>query len=240
MPGPSGGFASTWSASSVSVETFGVRTYGLIMVDGQAVTSAARGLALLAEGMEELLAATAAPMTTTELLNVLRGVEIARRKVTAVDHQVLTQCAEQSLAVQLGQRKLHQLLRQSLRISEREARARIRAAGVCGPRRALTGEVLPPGQPATAAAAHDGLIGVEHTRLIGQILTKIPAAIPADRVAQAEHAQAGYAATMTPESPTRGPRPTATTTPSKPSATRCSVTPTWAPTEGYRSPPSSP
>ncbi len=157
-------------------------------------------MALLAEGMEELLAATAAPMTTSELLEVLRGVEIARRKVAAVDHQVLTQCAEQGLAVQLGQHKLHVLLHQVLRVSEKDAQARIRAAGVCGPRRALTGEELAPIQPATAAAAHDGLIGVEHTRIIGQILAKIPAAVPADRVAQAEEALAGYAATMTPES----------------------------------------
>jgi len=103
----------------------GVRTYGLAMVGGQSVTSVERGLALLAAGMEELLAATAAPLETPQLLLAL---EVARRKVSAVDHQVLSQAAEQGVAVQLGHRTLHQVLR----ISERDARARIRAAGYAG------------------------------------------------------------------------------------------------------------
>lgn len=177
----------------------GTRTYGLVMESGQAVTSVKRGLALLAEGIEELLAATAAPMQTPELLAVLRGVEVARRKVSAVDHQVLTQCAEQGVAVQLGHRKLDVCLHQLLRISRRDARARIRAAVVCGPRRSFTGEPLAPIQPCTAAAAHDGLIGVEHTKIIGQILGKIPATIPAETVAQVEESLAGYASTLSPE-----------------------------------------
>ena len=154
---------------------------------------------MLAEGMEELLAATAAPLASPELLAALRGVEVARRKTAAVDHQVLTQCAEQGLAVQLGHRKLDVCLSQLLRISRTDARARIRASVVCGPRRSFTGEPLLPIHPATAAAAHDGLIGAEHARIIGQILGKIPACVPADRVAEAEAALAGCAATMTPE-----------------------------------------
>ena len=169
------------------------------MNTGTAVTSVARGLALLAEGMEELLAATAAPLASTELVAVLRGVEVARRKTAAVDHQLLAQCAEQALAVQLGHRKLDVCLSQLLRISRTDARARIRASMVCGPRRSFTGEPLLPIHPATAAAAHDGLIGTEHTRIIGQMLHKIPAGVAADRASQAEEALAGYAATMTPE-----------------------------------------
>ncbi len=156
------------------------------MVGGWSVTSAERELALLAAGMEELLAATAAPLETPQLLFALRALEVARRKVSAVDHQVLSQAAEQGVAVQLGHRTLHRRLHQVLRISERDARARIRAAEVSGSRRALTGPLLSPTQPCTAAAAHDGLIGVEHTRIIGQILGKIPAAVPAEVVAHAE------------------------------------------------------
>ncbi len=173
----------------------GLRTYDLVMVGGWSVTSAERELALLAAGMEELLAATAAPLETPQLLFALRALEVARRKVSAVDHQVLSQAAEQGVPVQLGHRTLHHVLR----ISERDARAWIRAAGVSGSRRALTGPLLSPIQPCTAAAAHDGLIGVEHTRIIGQILGKIPAAVPAEVVAHAEKSLAGYAATMSPE-----------------------------------------
>jgi len=84
------------------------------MVGGQSVTSVERGLALLAAGMEELLAATAAPLETPQLLLAFRALEVARRKVSAVDHQVLSQAAEQGVAVQLGHRTLHQCLHQSV------------------------------------------------------------------------------------------------------------------------------
>jgi len=63
------------------------------------VSSMSHGLALLAEGIEDLLAATAAPLDTAELLAPLRGLEVARRKIPAVDHQVLSQCAESGTAV---------------------------------------------------------------------------------------------------------------------------------------------
>lgn len=144
---------------------------------------------MLAEGIEELLAATAVSLDTAELLATLRGLEVARRKIPAVDHQVLSQCAEFGTAVALGHRKLSGCLQQLLRISAGDARARIRAAGVCGPRRALTGKALAPVQPATAAAAYAGLIGAEHTKIISQILGKIPARIPAELAAQAEQAR---------------------------------------------------
>lgn len=65
---------------------------------------------------------------------------MARRKTAAVDHQLLTQCAEQGLAVQLGHRKLDACLSQLLRISRTDARARIRTSVVGGPRRSFTGE----------------------------------------------------------------------------------------------------
>ena len=163
------------------------------------VSSVARGLALLAEGVEELLYATAAPLDTDELLDALRGVEVAARKTAAIEHQVLTQCAEQATAVTLGHRRLDVLLHELLRVSKAEARARIRAAAVCGPRRSFAGEALSPVQPCTAAAAHDGLIGVQHTKIISQILGKIPTSLAPQVLAEAEETLAGFAATMAPE-----------------------------------------
>ncbi len=171
-----------------------------MQVSGEtSVSSVTHGLALLAEGVEELLAASAAPLDSAELLQALRGVEVAARKLPAVDHQLLAQCQEQGTAVQLGHRTLPELLRQMLRISAVQARARVKAAEVCGPRRALSGEVLPPIQPATAAAAHDGLIGVQHTRIISQVFGKIPTAVGPKVLAQAEASLASFATTMTPE-----------------------------------------
>ncbi len=170
----------------------GVRTYGLVMVGGQSVTSVERGLALLAAGMEELPAATAAPLETPQLL---RALEVARRKVSAVDHQGLSQAAEQGVAVQLGHRTLHQCL----------ADLRARRPGP-DPRRG--GMRAAAGGDRTAALPDPALYcrgrarrvdrGGAH-RIIGQILGKIPAAVPAEVVAHAEKSLAGYAATMSPE-----------------------------------------
>lgn len=56
-----------------------------------------------------------------------------------------------------------------------------------------------PGAAGEAAAAHDGLIGVAHTRIISQTLGKIPTRLGADVTARAEATLAGYASTMTPE-----------------------------------------
>lgn len=154
---------------------------------------------MLAEGVEELLAASEAPLGSHELLQSLRALEVAGRKMSAIGHQLLSQCAEQGTAVALGHRRLDVLLHQLLRISKADARARIRAAQVCGPRRSFTGEPLDPVQPCTASAAHDGLIGAEHTKITSQVLGKIPTSLGAEVVAQAEEALAAYAVTMSPE-----------------------------------------
>jgi len=166
------------------------------MVGGQSVTSVERGLALLAAGMEELLAATAAPLETPQLLLAL---EVARRKVSAVDHQVLSQAAEQGVAVQLGHRTLHQCLHQVLQISERDARARIRATGVC---RAAAGGDRAAALPDPALYCRGRARRVDrggahpHYRPDPR---EDPAAVPAEVVAHAEKSLAGYAATMSPE-----------------------------------------
>ncbi len=111
----------------------------------------------------------------------------------------MTQCEEQGTAIKLVHRRLDVLLHQTVRISKADARARVRAAAVCGPRRAFTGEPLEPVQPHTAAAVYAGTIGAEHTRIITKFLGRIPTALGPGVVAQAEEALAGYAMTMAPE-----------------------------------------
>lgn len=166
----------------------------------------AHGLDLVTQGMEELLHGTAAPLSQAELVHTLRALEVAVRKVPAVQHQLITQCAEQNTATALGHRNLTSLLHQVLRISEPDARARIRAAehrgprsAVRGPRRTLTGQPLPPRHPVTAAAQHDGLIGGERAQIITTVLRKIPTNAGPDVYARAEHDLVTHACTTTPE-----------------------------------------
>jgi len=87
------------------------------------VASVEHGLALVAQGLAELLGASAAPLGTAELVAGLRGVEAATRRGVAVSHQLLAQCEQQHTATTLGHRSLEVLLRQMLRISAADARA---------------------------------------------------------------------------------------------------------------------
>lgn len=76
----------------------------------------------------------------------------------------------------------HKVLADWLRISPAEARRRAAMVEPLTPRTALTGEPLPPRQPATARAWREGALDVEHVRAIQRFLAELPVAVPrADR-----------------------------------------------------------
>lgn len=80
------------------------------------------------------------------------------------------------------------LLQGVLRLSPSEARQRIDAATVCGPRWSLTGERLEPLLPRVAAGQADGVLSAEHARVIASTVERIPASVdPADAIAAEEH-----------------------------------------------------
>jgi hypothetical protein len=71
----------------------------------------------------------------------------------------------------------------ALRISPREAVRRVRAAANLGPRRGLTGSVLPPLVDGVAAAQAAGLISAEHAAVIITTIDRLPGAVGAEREA---------------------------------------------------------
>jgi hypothetical protein len=74
------------------------------------------------------------------------------------------------------------LLQDVLRLSPREANARVRAAAALGPRTGLTGEPLGPLRPATAEASADGLLSGEHVEVICRALKELPSMLPVSEV----------------------------------------------------------
>src|ERR1700753_362168 len=104
-------------------------------------------------------------LTTPERLGLLQCCETFRRQLPALEHAVTNQIRQQSDETELGG-KLPCALANRLRISRSEASRRIHEAADLGPRRALTGEPLPPALPATAAAQRDGHIGAGHVAVI--------------------------------------------------------------------------
>ena len=109
-----------------------------------------------------------------DLLKTFRRFEGVRRQLAAVDHALIVEAEDRELAESMSYRNTAGLLRSLLRINPREAAGRVRAAEAAGPRRALTGEPLPPRSPGVAAAQAGGTISSQHAALITKTINALP------------------------------------------------------------------
>jgi hypothetical protein len=137
-------------------------------------------------------------LTTPERLGVLESCEVFRRQLSAVEHPLINQLAEQADAVELGG-KLAPALADRLRISRAEAGRRVHEAADLGERRALNGEALPPVLPATAEAQRNGAIGAGHVAVIRGFFHRLPDFVDIEARAKAEAHLAGLAAEYRPD-----------------------------------------
>ncbi|KAA1238375.1 DUF222 domain-containing protein, partial [Mycobacterium simiae] len=108
-------------------------------------------------------------LTTPERLRVLERLEQVARRLPVAQQVLINQLAEQASEQELGGR-LPVALACRLRITRAEASRRVGEAADLGPRRALTGESLPPQLTATATAQHAGSLGEGHIRVIRDFL----------------------------------------------------------------------
>jgi len=111
---------------------------------------------------------------------------------------LINQLAEQAPPEELGG-KLSHALADRLRITPGEAARRVAEAADLGPRRALTGEALPPLLTATAAAQRDGRIGTAHVAVIRRFLHQLPRAVDLGTRECAEQQLAGLATQFRPD-----------------------------------------
>ncbi len=112
-------------------------------------------------------------LTCPERLTLLENLEQETRRLRVPGHQLINQLAEQADAAALGG-KLPHVLADRLRITRGEAGRRVAEAAELGPRRALTGEPLPPLLTATAAAERAGAVGAGHVKVIRRFLSQLP------------------------------------------------------------------
>ncbi len=115
-------------------------------------------------------------LTTPERLALLEGLEHEVRRLRVPGHELINQIAEQSDSNELGG-TLAATLADRLHISRNEASRRIAEAADLGPRRAITGEPLPPLLTATAAAQRDGKIGAAHVAVIQRFFDQLPGSV---------------------------------------------------------------
>ncbi|MGN6605614.1 MAG: DUF222 domain-containing protein, partial [Jatrophihabitans sp.] len=126
--------------------------------------------------IDDLLGASTALASETQLLDAVRSVEALRCRLAALDAAVLAEVERRGIAGKRSQQSTKALLHAMLRIDPADAAARVRAAGSVGPRQALTtGEPLAARFPQVAAALADGRINPDHARVIARCIDTLPA-----------------------------------------------------------------
>ena len=132
------------------------------------------------------------------VLAVFQDLETQRRRMPTVDHRLIVELECRSVAATMLARGTAGLLTELLHVDVAEAKARVRAAGVLGPRTGLTGEPLDPVYPGTAAAQAAGTISDKHARIVTATIRALPHSLDADTAVLAEHTLVGQAEGLRP------------------------------------------
>ncbi|MGH3784095.1 MAG: DUF222 domain-containing protein [Pseudonocardiaceae bacterium] len=121
----------------------------------------------------------------------VRDIESMSRMVYSLTLDAVAELESRNVAAAAGFRNTKQLLAGMLNLSATEAGTRVAHASQLAPRRALSGEVLAPLLPDTAATLATGEIGPAQVRVITETMNAIPASVrTADRdAAEAELAR---------------------------------------------------
>ncbi|MBB3749796.1 hypothetical protein FHT44_002257 [Mycolicibacterium sp. BK634] len=133
-------------------------------------------------------------LSPPERFAVLEMIETQQRRLTAIAHVGVARLERFEGCPPLGI-----ALADVLRVSPTEARRRIRNAAQLAPRTTLTGEVLPPVLPETAAAWRAGELDGEHLRVIQKFFRELPDHVPPTEVEKAEKSLAQKAAVLRPD-----------------------------------------
>lgn len=149
--------------------------------------------------VDEVLSADLTRCSDDALLELLREQERLRRRLAAVDQRLIVETEARSLPERKAFRTTASFLRSLLRLDPAEAHARVRGADAAGPRRALTGEPLPPAYPQVAQAQAEGAISERHAGVIVKTIEALPAAVRATEAVAAEESLVGYARRFDPQ-----------------------------------------
>lgn len=112
-------------------------------------------------------------LADAELLALVRGGEVLRRRVEAIGLLPVAELDRRGLAGEHGCTSSAAFLSQLLRIDPREAAGRVRATADLAPRRELTGAPLPPLFAVTATACLAGEISAEHAQIVRHTVESI-------------------------------------------------------------------
>jgi hypothetical protein len=115
------------------------------------------------------------------IVDTLREIEEISRRAQSAMLEVVAEADARGIAARQGFGSTPRLLTATLRLSAADARTRTEQAAMVGPRRTMTGQVLAPQLPVTAAALAAGEIGAGQLRVITDTMTALPASVPEPR-----------------------------------------------------------
>ncbi len=138
-------------------------------------------------------------LTGAELVAIYEHRQHGLRQEAALDHTVLATLTQRFTAADFGGTGLKDVLAQRLHLDTADAKRRLDAAGMLGPRWAFTGEELPAEWDNTSAALTKGLIDPAHVEVIRKFFTKLPPWVDQAARADAEGDLARWAQGMCPE-----------------------------------------
>jgi len=130
----------------------------------------------------------------------IRDVEAVSRMLHAVMLDAVAELEFRNIAATSGFGSTKRLLAGMLQLSATEAGTRVMHAAQLTARRTLSGEVLAPALPKTAAALAAGEIGVGQVRVIAETMSAIPASVSVEQREAAEADLARYARSFNPAS----------------------------------------
>jgi hypothetical protein len=139
---------------------------------------------MICAGYDRLTSLDVPSLGAEAVVDVLHRQEALRRRMIGFDHRLTAELSELMLTERVPARSAREFLVDSLRLSPREAGARVQAAVDLGPRRNLIGEALAPLFPLTVAAQGAGLISEQHAAVIRRTVTGLSPAIEAEHGAR--------------------------------------------------------
>lgn len=137
-------------------------------------------------------------LTVAEDFVVVEQMHAAMCQIPVVQHRAIGHIARLATVQDVG-KSLKNVLADRLRIRPGEAGRMIADAEILGERVALTGEVLPPLWPATAAAQRRGAANPAHVAEIGRFFHRLPSWVDAPARADAEKTLAELATKHRPD-----------------------------------------
>lgn len=146
-----------------------------------------------------LQAATVDELSHPEIVAEMARLTTIAWTLPAVEYLLLHRLVSETEPCRLGESSWKKVLTTALRISASEAARRLRESEALGPRRAMTGELLPPLWEATAAAQTQGAIGPEPVEVIAKFHKHLPGWVDVDTRTVAEAHLAELAAGLGPE-----------------------------------------